>query len=52
MLIALNEETIKLHAKDLVRDGLIVFDREKVETQIGQDRLFHVPFERLALEKI
>ena len=51
MLIALNKESIDLHYRELVADGLVIFDGERIKDIGGNDNLFSVPLERLAEEK-
>ncbi|MBI4301641.1 MAG: 2-oxoacid:acceptor oxidoreductase subunit alpha [Chloroflexi bacterium] len=51
MLIALNKETVDLHRAELVSQGAIVYDSERVTFAV-QDPLFYgVPLERLAVER-
>ena len=51
LLIALNEETIRLHKEELTEDGLILYDGEREKTAAVELALVHVPFERLAVER-
>jgi 2-oxoglutarate ferredoxin oxidoreductase subunit alpha len=51
LLIALNEETIRLHKGELTKDGLILYDGERGKMTSAESALFSVPFERLALEQ-
>lgn len=51
ILLALNQESIELHRGELVRGGVVVFDKEKAKGISGDGHLFGVPLERLAEEK-
>jgi 2-oxoglutarate ferredoxin oxidoreductase subunit alpha len=51
LLIALNEETIRLHKEELTKDGLILYDDERGKRVATEPTLVSVPFERLALER-
>jgi 2-oxoglutarate ferredoxin oxidoreductase subunit alpha len=51
LLIALNEETIRLHKGELTKDGLILYDGERGEKVAAGPALVSMPFERLALER-
>jgi 2-oxoglutarate ferredoxin oxidoreductase subunit alpha len=51
ILIALNKESIDLHYKELVADGVVVYDGEKTTDISGDGAHFGVPLERLAREK-
>ena len=51
MLIALNRESIDLHQKELTREGIIIFDGEKIKDISSKDNLFGVPLGKLAEEK-
>ncbi len=48
ILIALNNESIDLHGKELAERGVIVFDNEKTREVADNSRLFGIPLERLA----
>lgn len=51
ILLALNQETMELHHRELVRGGVMVFDGEKIK-DIKSDGVFlSVPLENLAEEK-
>jgi len=51
ILLALNQETMELHRRELTREGVVAFDGEQVkDLKRGKD-LFDVPLERLAEEK-
>ena len=47
LLLALNQESIDLHRKELVDKGITIFDREKASEEPG-DRMFGVPLAELA----
>ena len=51
VIIALDETTITEHRDELVKDGLIIFDGEKINAKEDKKTLLNVPFERLAKEK-
>jgi 2-oxoglutarate ferredoxin oxidoreductase subunit alpha len=51
ILLALNQETIELHRRELVRRGVTVFDGEKIKDIKSDGALFSVPLEKLAEEK-
>jgi len=48
LLVALNEETVRLHRDELVSDGLIVADEGVAP---ADEACLHVPFEELAQDK-
>ena len=50
-LIALNEESIGLHSRDVVSGGVILFDSEKCKVSEEDERFLGIPMERLAKEK-
>ncbi|MFH1383148.1 MAG: 2-oxoacid:acceptor oxidoreductase subunit alpha [Chloroflexota bacterium] len=50
-LIALNQETIELHRRELSENGVVIFDGEKISLAESGPNLFNVPLERLADEK-
>jgi len=51
ILLALNQESVELHQRELVSGGVMVFDRDKARG-IGSDaHLFGVPLEALAEKK-
>jgi len=47
VLLALNQESIDLHKKEVVSGGVIIFDREKANDQRGK-RMFGIPLSELA----
>jgi len=51
VIIALDEKTIIEHKDELVRNGVIIFDGEKISVKENDKNLLNVPFERLAKEK-
>jgi 2-oxoglutarate ferredoxin oxidoreductase subunit alpha len=51
ILLALNQETIELHHRELVRGGVTVFDGEKIKDIKSDGAFFSVPLENLAEEK-
>lgn len=51
VIIALDEKTIIEHKDELVRNGVIIFDGEKISVKEYDENLLNVPFERLAKEK-
>ena len=51
ILLALNQETIELHRRELVRGGVTVFDGEKLKNVKNDGAIFSVPLEKLAEEK-
>jgi 2-oxoglutarate/2-oxoacid ferredoxin oxidoreductase subunit alpha len=51
ILLALNQETIELHHRKLVRGGVTVFDGEKIKDIKSDGAFFSVPLENLAEEK-
>jgi 2-oxoglutarate ferredoxin oxidoreductase subunit alpha len=51
MLLALNQESIKLHRGKVGGGGVVVFDEEKVEDVQNGSGLFGLPLARLAEEK-
>ena len=52
ILIALNQESVELHRRELAKGGVAVFDSEKAKGISSDDALFGVPLERLAEEKV
>ena len=50
ILIALNEESIKLHSGEMISNGVIVFDGDKIKYHDENQKLFPVPLEKLATE--
>lgn len=50
VLIALNEETIRLHGDEVAEEGAIIYDAEKYTPTPGKGSLFHIPLSRLAGE--
>jgi 2-oxoglutarate ferredoxin oxidoreductase subunit alpha len=51
VLVALNQETVDLHRKELAPGGVCVFDSEKAKGVEGDGSLFGLPMEKLAVEK-
>jgi 2-oxoglutarate ferredoxin oxidoreductase subunit alpha len=52
ILIALNMDSIELHQPNMVNQGIIIFDGEKIRAVSGSNgSLFSVPLEKLAEEK-
>lgn len=51
ILIALDELTIVEHQHELIKDGRIIFDGDKIKPQLKSGNLLNVPFDRLALER-
>lgn len=51
ILIALNQESIELHRRELAPGGVVVFDSEKAKGIDDNGALFGVPLDRLAEEK-
>ncbi|MFH1032635.1 MAG: 2-oxoacid:acceptor oxidoreductase subunit alpha [Chloroflexota bacterium] len=51
ILVAFNKETIDLHRGELVKDGTIIFDGEKIKDIDNKNSLFSIPLEKLAEEK-
>ncbi|MBL4902461.1 2-oxoacid:acceptor oxidoreductase subunit alpha [Desulfocapsa sp. AH-315-G09] len=43
ILLALNQETIEIHAQDLNEDGLILYDRTAVEQHYSQPEFIQIP---------
>ncbi len=52
VLIALNKESVDLHHKELVPDGVVIYDSEKTTDMSGNAAFFGVPLQRLADEKV
>jgi 2-oxoglutarate ferredoxin oxidoreductase subunit alpha len=50
ILIALNAESIKLHSGEMISNGVIVFDGDKIKYHDDDQNLFPVPLEKLATE--
>ncbi len=50
ILLALNKETIDLHDKELAKDGIVIYDGDRIKTSPGSGR-FSVPLEKLAQDK-
>ncbi len=50
ILIALNEESINLHSGEMISNGVIVFDGDKISYRDENQNLFPVPLEKLATE--
>ncbi|MDO8126296.1 MAG: 2-oxoacid:acceptor oxidoreductase subunit alpha, partial [Candidatus Brocadiales bacterium] len=51
VLIALNKETIDLHREEVLQDGAIIYDGEKIKLTQQDACLINVPLDRLASEK-
>jgi len=52
ILIALNMDTIELHQPDMVNQGIIIFDGEKIKKVNGEhDSLLSIPLEKIAEER-
>ncbi len=52
ILIALDSDSIKLHQAEMVTQGIIIFDGEKIKGVSGNNgSLFSIPLEKLAEEK-
>ncbi|MDD5038360.1 MAG: 2-oxoacid:acceptor oxidoreductase subunit alpha [Dehalococcoidales bacterium] len=51
MLVALNDETIYLHRKELADKSVIIFDTEKTKPVESNGNIFGVPLRKLAEEK-
>ena len=51
ILLAMNQETIELHHRELVPGGVTVFDGEKIKDIKSDGAFFSVPLEKLAKEK-
>jgi 2-oxoglutarate ferredoxin oxidoreductase subunit alpha len=52
ILIALNMDSIELHQQEMVDQGIIIFDDEKVKGVSGEDGSFlSIPLEKMAEEK-
>ena len=51
IIIALDGRTITEHRHELVEDGIIIFDGEKIKPAEEAENQLSVPFERLAREK-
>jgi 2-oxoglutarate ferredoxin oxidoreductase subunit alpha len=50
VLLALNQETIELHRRELIHGGVVVFDGEQAKGLKRGEDLFDVPLERVAVE--
>jgi len=50
IVVAMDERTITEHRDELVEDGLIIFDGDKVKVAETDANLLNVPFERLSKE--
>ncbi len=51
VLIALNQESIERHSKEVDPSGIIIFDSEKCQVSGEDGRFFGLPLERLAIEE-
>jgi 2-oxoglutarate ferredoxin oxidoreductase subunit alpha len=50
ILIALNQEAITIHSGEMISNGVIVFDGDKISHRDPENHLFPVPLEKLAVE--
>ena len=50
VLIGLDQRTIEIHQSELKKDGVIIYDPDKVKTQITGSQLIGIPFEKIAVE--
>jgi 2-oxoglutarate/2-oxoacid ferredoxin oxidoreductase subunit alpha len=50
VLLALNEESIRLHMHEVVQSGAVVYDSEKVQQVPPDSKLLGIPLERIATE--
>jgi 2-oxoglutarate ferredoxin oxidoreductase subunit alpha len=50
LLVALDKATIDIHQKELAKDGVIIYDGEKINGIADSDHAFSVPLSRLAKE--
>lgn len=51
ILVALNQESIDLHLKELASDGVVIFDSEKIKDSPADSRSLGIPLEKLAKEE-
>ncbi len=51
VLISLNTVSIEAHQQELVEDGVIIYDAEKVKAAFPTRDMLGIPFEKLAKEK-
>jgi len=51
VIIALDETTITEHKDELVKDGVIIFDGDKISAKEDKKTLLSIPFEKLAKER-
>ncbi len=51
ILLALNQESIELHNRELAKAGAIIFDKERVRDTGSDGNLLSIPMDRLAEEK-
>jgi 2-oxoglutarate ferredoxin oxidoreductase subunit alpha len=49
ILIAFNRESIELHRGEVTKDGIIIYDGEKIKDVTGE-KLLDIPMEKLAVE--
>jgi 2-oxoglutarate/2-oxoacid ferredoxin oxidoreductase subunit alpha len=47
ILLALNQETIKIHARDLSKDGRILYDPDTIHSDFSQPEFLPIPFAAL-----
>jgi len=52
ILVALNNETIDLHAGELKGDGIIIYDGEQAKVEAKGSKYFNVPLARLAKDTV
>ncbi len=50
VLVALNEETVRLHLSEVKADGVIIYDGEQIKPDTEDERYLGVPLARLAEE--
>ncbi|MFO8010557.1 MAG: 2-oxoacid:acceptor oxidoreductase subunit alpha [Dehalococcoidia bacterium] len=50
ILIALNEESIRIHSREVRKEGKIVFDEERVKSGVPKSKSFGTPLEKIAVE--
>ncbi len=50
ILIAVDQQTLELHHKELAKDGIAIFDSEKLSTERKNLRSLGIPLERIALD--
>jgi 2-oxoglutarate ferredoxin oxidoreductase subunit alpha len=50
ILIALNQETIDLHEKEMKSNGIILYDAAQTKTEARNKKFWDVPFSKLAMD--